>query len=241
MSIGNGTGEDQRYVVWLDIDNTLYPRSTRIADLMSQRIHAYFLSMGFTEEDANSLHFKYYSQYGLALRGLMKHHEIDAQDFDRKCDGSLPLETILKPDPKVRKMIQDIDRCKARVWALTNAYSTHANRVLNILQLDDLVEGVFFCDYADPNFSCKPERDFYDEAMRVAGVTDASKCLFVDDNLNNVKAAKALGWGSSVLYSEREEGNAMKEHPHVEGVDAVIGRLEELRLVWKDIFVETSS
>ncbi|KZO94862.1 pyrimidine 5-nucleotidase [Calocera viscosa TUFC12733] len=240
MAITNGTTDD-RYIVWLDIDNTLYPRSTRIAELMGERIHEYFLSLGFEENDARELHLKYYTQYGLALRGLMKHHDIDAQDFDRRCDGSLPLETILKPDPKVRKLIQDIDRSKARVWALTNAYSTHAKRVLHILQLDDLIEGVFFCDYAEPNFSCKPEREFYDEAMRVAGVTDASKCLFVDDNLNNVKAAKSLGWGCSVLYSEREEGHTMKEHPQVEGVDVVIGRLEELRQVWKHVFTDASS
>jgi hypothetical protein len=47
---------------------------------------------------------------------------IDPLDFDAKCDGSLPLESILKPDPSLRKLLQDIDRTKVRVWALTNAY-----------------------------------------------------------------------------------------------------------------------
>jgi len=238
MTTTNGTAADDRYIVWLDIDNTLYPRSTRIADLMGQRIHAYFLSMGFAEDEAHSLHLKYYTQYGLALRGLMKHHNIDALDFDKKCDGSLPLESILKPDPKVRKLIEDIDRSKARVWALTNAYSTHAHRVLHSLQLADLIEGVFFCDYSAPNFSCKPEAAFYEQAMATAHVSDPSKCLFVDDNLNNIKAAKKMGWGSSVLYSEREEGHTLGEHPKVDGVDAVVGQLDELREVWKQVFFD---
>lgn len=48
----------------------------------------------------------------------------DALDFDSKCDGSLPLEDILKPDPKLRKLLEDIDRSKTRVWALTNAYQS---------------------------------------------------------------------------------------------------------------------
>lgn len=48
----------------------------------------------------------------------------DALDFDRQCDGSLPLEEMIRPDPKVRKLLQDIDRTKTRVWALTNAYQT---------------------------------------------------------------------------------------------------------------------
>ena len=47
---------------------------------------------------------------------------LDALDFDKRCDGSLPLEDMINPDPSVRKLFQDIDRSKARVWALTNAY-----------------------------------------------------------------------------------------------------------------------
>jgi pyrimidine and pyridine-specific 5'-nucleotidase len=43
-------------------------------------------------------------------------------DFDRKCDGTLPLDDLIKPDPRLRKLFQDLDRSKVRVWALTNAY-----------------------------------------------------------------------------------------------------------------------
>lgn len=31
---------------------------------------------------------------------------------------------MIHPDPALRKLLQDIDRSKARVWALTNAYHT---------------------------------------------------------------------------------------------------------------------
>jgi len=36
-------------------------------------------------------------------------------------------------------------------------------RVLKILNVDDLIDGLVFCDYEAQNFSCKPERDFYDQ------------------------------------------------------------------------------
>ena len=36
-------------------------------------------------------------------------------------------------------------------------------RVLKILKVDDLVDGLVFCDYSNPDFSCKPERDYYDQ------------------------------------------------------------------------------
>jgi hypothetical protein len=47
---------------------------------------------------------------------------IDPLVYDKECDGSLPLEDMLSPDPCTRKLLEDIDRSKCRVWAFTNAY-----------------------------------------------------------------------------------------------------------------------
>ncbi|EGO27496.1 hypothetical protein SERLADRAFT_382445, partial [Serpula lacrymans var. lacrymans S7.9] len=95
----NESSEDPRFIVWFDIDNTLYSASTRISQAMGQRIHAYFVSLGLSEEEASGLHHKYYTEYGLALRGLTRHHDIDPLDFDQKCDGTLPLEEMIEPNP----------------------------------------------------------------------------------------------------------------------------------------------
>lgn len=48
----------------------------------------------------------------------------DPLDFNERCDASLPLETLLKPDPSIRQLLLDIDRSKVSVWAATNAYIT---------------------------------------------------------------------------------------------------------------------
>lgn len=45
---------------------------------------AYFVAMGLHEEEASDLHLKYYKQYGLALRGLVHHHEIGNSPKDCK-------------------------------------------------------------------------------------------------------------------------------------------------------------
>lgn len=37
---------------------------------------AYFLGLGLADEEASELHHKYYTQYGLALRGLARHHNV---------------------------------------------------------------------------------------------------------------------------------------------------------------------
>jgi hypothetical protein len=64
------------------------------------------------------------TEYGLAIRGLVKHHDINALDYDQACDASLPLQDVLSPNAALRKLLQDIDPKKARVLGLTNAYKT---------------------------------------------------------------------------------------------------------------------
>ncbi|KDQ64572.1 hypothetical protein JAAARDRAFT_201897 [Jaapia argillacea MUCL 33604] len=247
----NGAPQDERLVVWFDIDNTLYSASSKISQAMGKRILGYFLQMGFDQHEASELHLRYYAQYGLAIRGLVRHHDIDPFDFDAKCDGSLPLEEMIKPDPGLRKLFEDIDRTRVRVWALTNAYRTHAQRVLRILGIDDLIEGLVYCDYAQPNFYCKPEKEFYDQALQIAQTTP-QKSLFIDDNRANVEAAKRAGWSRCVHFSEHGleivEGGRIREIDNERldggsGVDAeeddklvVVSTLEELRVVWSDIF-----
>jgi len=135
---------DDRLVVFFDVDDTLYSSSCKIGPAMIERLHSYMVSLGLSDETASVLRSQYYTQYGLTLRGLRRHHGVDPLVFDKECDGSLPLEDMLTPDPCTRKLLEDIDRSKCRVWALTNAYLPHAERVLKILKLRDQIEGIVF-------------------------------------------------------------------------------------------------
>ncbi|KAF9485272.1 pyrimidine 5-nucleotidase [Pholiota conissans] len=236
--------EDDRLMVWFDIDNTLYSASSNISHAMGTRIHAYFVSLGLDHDEASELHLKYYTQYGLALRGLTRHHDVDPLDFDQKCDGSLPLESMITYDPKLRKLLEDIDRTKVRVWALTNAYRVHAERVLRILRLDDLIEGIVFCDYTVKNFVCKPEPEYYEMAMKQANINDPSKCYFIDDNRKNIDAARALNWGHCLEAMEGGRIKAIDDEREPGAVDndvIDVSTLEELRDVWPEIFKQSCS
>lgn len=83
---------------------------------------AYFRKLGLSDDEARDLHNHYYKEYGLAIRGLVRHHKVDPLDYDKHCDASLPLETVLKVDPELQHLLASIDREKCHVWALTNAY-----------------------------------------------------------------------------------------------------------------------
>lgn len=223
-------GDDGRAIVWFDIDNTLYRKSTRIAELMTHRIRKYMSGLGLSDEEVERLHSRYYKEYGLAIRGLVMHHKIDALDYDAKCDAALPLEDILQPDPGVKSVLRDLDRSKCRVWALTNAYKTHAMRVLKLLELDTFMEGVVFCDYTMENFACKPEEDYYNSAMEAIGMRDVSRCYFVDDSPLNIHAARKLGWGQCVLFQEQEEvrpeNESINVHQNDSHFDTVLARIK---------------
>ncbi|TFK43446.1 pyrimidine 5-nucleotidase [Crucibulum laeve] len=216
---------------------------------MGERIHTYFVGLGLSHEEASELHLRYYTQYGLAVRGLTRHHDVDVLDFDRQCDGSIPLEDMIQYDPKLRKLFEDIDRSKARVWALTNAFRPHAERVLKILKLDDLIDGLVYCDYRLKDFVCKPEPEYYKMAMQQANVDDPSKCYFIDDNRGNIDAARDEGWAHCVHFCEKGmeamEGGRMKEigHERKEAGESdenivEVQTLEELRQVWPEIFAQ---
>ncbi|KAL0565054.1 putative suppressor of disruption of TFIIS [Marasmius crinis-equi] len=252
---------DNRPIVWFDIDNTLYSASSQISHAMGVKIHEYFVNtLGLSHEEASKLHLGYYTQYGLALAGLVRHHHVgkvgqhnlkteneyppDPLDFDRKCDQALPLEEMIHYKPSLRKLFEDIDRSKFRVWALTNAYRPHAERVLRILNLTDLVDGLIYCDYEAKDLISKPDPVYYRKAMETAGVSEPSKCYFIDDNKRNVQAAIDLGWKNSVHFCEKGlehvEGGKVMEINNKAASDGqpftVISDLEELRQIWPEIF-----
>ncbi|GAA5820999.1 hypothetical protein JCM10212_006413 [Sporobolomyces blumeae] len=238
---------DGRKTVFFDIDNCLYSKEAGIAELMKEKIRAYFERLGLSQDEAAELHHRYYTEYGLAIRGLVRHHKVDPLDYDKHCDAALPLETVLRPNPNLQKLLRDVDRTKVRVWALTNAYVNHAVRVLSLLGLSEYFEGVVSCDYGAGEFSCKPEAEFFNQSLLAVSTPppSPSSLYFVDDSALNVKGANSLGWGHCVLFDElRDEADRLggldKVEQRKEGEPrvSVVNSMQELRQVWSEIFVE---
>ncbi|KAG0342335.1 hypothetical protein BG000_005395 [Podila horticola] len=173
-------------VFFFDIDNTLYFKDSGIPDLMREKIEKYFENAGFEHGDVQQLSYRYYIDYGLAIRGLVLHHP------DEKVDGALPLEEILQENIPLRDMIKSMNIEKK--WLFTNAGKEHAERVVKCLGLEGLFDGLTYCDYNDKHFTCKPDTESYRKAMREAGVVHASNCYFVDDSAANCDKAMDIGW-----------------------------------------------
>lgn len=62
---------------------------------------------------------------------------------------------------------------------------THGKRVVKLLKVDDLFEGMTYCDYAKAPFYCKPHVEMFDKAMKEAGIKSNQKCYFVGEFYNH--------------------------------------------------------
>ena len=77
-------GADLAHIdTWVfDLDNTLYPSSSRLFDQVSQRIGAFIAEMFDVDEtEARHLQKSYFHEYGTTLRGLMMKHGMEPGPF----------------------------------------------------------------------------------------------------------------------------------------------------------------
>ncbi|KAI1033571.1 hypothetical protein LB505_012965, partial [Fusarium chuoi] len=214
-----------------DIDNCLYSHNDKVLEHMSRNIDDYFKKhLGLSPDDAERLHKDYSQQYGQAIEGLVRHHQIDALEYNAKVDDAVPLDELIKPNAQLRQFLEDIDTSKVRLWLLTNAYVNHGKRVVRLLGVEDLFEGLTYCDYSQVPFVCKPHKEMFMKAMREAGVSDVSRCYFIDDSRKNCVGAKDAGWTAIHFV---EEGLPVPDTP---ASQHQVRHLEELRSLYPEFF-----
>ncbi|KAK4970485.1 putative suppressor of disruption of TFIIS [Elasticomyces elasticus] len=161
--------------------------------------------LALSKEEANQLHLRYYKDYGLAIEGLVRHHKVDPLEYNRNVDDALPLEEVIKPDPQLRRLLEDLDTTKVKPWLFTNAYITHGNRVVKLLKVEDLFEGITYCDYGAEKLLCKPHKEMFLKAEKEAGARSPQDCFFVDDSGLNALGARERGWTSVHLVEPSEQ------------------------------------
>ena len=99
-------------------------------------------------------------------------------------------------------MLERFDPAKVKLWLFTNAHVTHAKRVVRLLGIEDLFEGLTYCDYTVSPLVPKPLPEMFAKAEREAGVGSGTKVYYVDDSYLNCRAATQRGWGDTVHLVE---------------------------------------
>jgi len=223
---------DDRAVFFFDIDNCLYAKSRQVHDHMARLINDYFVThLDVPAEEATRLHHQYYKDYGLAIEGLSRFHQIDPLDFNHEVDDALPLDELLSPDPELRSLLQSFDKTKVKLWLFTNAHITHGKRVVRLLGIEDLFEGLTYCNYAERPLVPKPLPAMFDKAEREAGCTPSTQIYFVDDSWLNCRSSFQRGWVNTVHIVEPQV-----PEPDEKACKYQISHLEELIRLFPELF-----
>jgi len=193
--------------IFFDLDDTLYPSATNLWNAIKQRMNDFMRErMNIPIDEIPALREKYYLQYGTTMRGLQEHHHIDADDFLAYVHD-LPLDRYLTPDPMQRSVIASLP---TRNLIFTNADILHAQRVLTTLNLRDLFPTIIDVNAVTPY--CKPMPESFGIAMKIAGETDPSRCVMIDDLKRTTQAAREAGM-FSILYNG--SGSAQEADVHL--------------------------
>jgi putative hydrolase of the HAD superfamily len=174
--------------LFFDLDETLYPSSSGLWMAIRERINIYLRDrMAFPPEQIEVLRDQFFREYGTTLRGLQAHYNVDMEDY-LAFVHNIPLESYLHQEDGMREVLVSIP---ARKFIFTNADSAHANRVINVLGLQGVFDGVLDVHTFAPY--CKPMPESFQLALQAAGSPDPHSCVLLDDQARVTRAARQQG------------------------------------------------
>src|ERR1700690_1973033 len=192
--------------IFFDLDDTLYPSSCGLWPAIKARMNSYMDErMGIPQADIPRLREKYFREFGTTLRGLQVNYDVNVQDYLAYVHD-LPLKDYLQPDATQQQVLASLP---TRNLIFTNADVQHAQRVLRQLQIEEYFADIVDVNRMDPY--CKPSRAAFKIALSIAGESDPSKCVMMDDLPHTPRAAKDFGlyailYGKSPLAPDMDAG-----------------------------------
>ena len=185
MSLNTGG----RARVWLfDLDNTLHDARAHIFPHINRSMTAYvaaLLELG--EEDANTLRDSYWKRYGATLIGLIRHHQVDPRHFLEETHRFADLDRLVVGRRELRSVLR---RLPGRKIVFSNAPAHYAAAVLQALGVRASFDDVFSIERT--RFRPKPQAQGFVRLLHAHRLV-ASRCVMVDDSLENLHTARRLG------------------------------------------------
>ena len=175
-----------QYILF-DLDNTLYPKSLGIFEMVIERIRNYMeVRMGFEKNLARELRQEYIRKYGSTLRGLMIHQNIAPEEY-LEYVHDVGVEEKLSPNPALTELLESIPLDKA---IFTSGHLPHAQKVLRCLDVEQYFSQIF--DITFTNYIPKPNPEPYRQILKHLGM-DGPHCMMIEDLPANLLPAKELG------------------------------------------------
>ncbi|MEV4264964.1 pyrimidine 5'-nucleotidase [Kribbella sp. NPDC049584] len=162
----------------LDLDNTLYPARSALAEQLTHGILSTIAQYYGTDlAGARRIQADLVAEYGTSLRGAMVTGTIDPHEFlgfERRIDYS-----VIGPDPLLAEALTSLP---GRRYVYTNGSAYHAEQALRRLGLIDCIDGVF--DILAGDLIPKPYAESLDAFLKLYGVDPARAAMFDDLEVN---------------------------------------------------------
>jgi len=175
--------------VWIfDLDNTLHDARPRIFPSMHDQINAYLQRhFGVDEAGANQMRRDFWLRYGTTLRGLMRHHGTDPRHFLAHTHVFPELADMVVHENALKHALARLGGTKL---VFSNAPRHYVEEVLRAIGLRRYFKAVYTIE--DARYRGKPETHGFHYLMRKHDL-DPHRCAFIDDSLDNLRAAHRLG------------------------------------------------
>jgi len=184
---------------WIfDLDNTLYPASSRFFEQVSRRMTS-FISNHFKidPDEARNRQKSLYFKYGTTLRGLMVEEGISPEAF-LEYVHDVDLDALV-PNAALASAIAALPGTKL---VHTNGSLRHAQRILSRLGLEDQFAGIF--DIAAADFVPKPDPAGYRRLCEIHAVEPNRACM-IEDIVTNLKPAADAGMVTVLIAEDSED------------------------------------
>jgi putative hydrolase of the HAD superfamily len=210
--------------VLFDLDNTLYSPSCDLFSLIDVRINRYMEEIaGIALAEVDGLRRRYWYDYGATLLGLIRHHGVDPEDY-LDYVHAVDVGSRLAPDLALRAVLKDSN---IPSYVFTNGSRCHADRVLDALGISDLFADVF--DIRIAGYQPKPNPDPYQQVLERLALA-GKDCVMVEDQLQNLKTAKAFGMTTVLVAPEgAPQGDVSCVDSHLHAVNDIAPLLDRWR------------
>jgi len=187
---------------WLfDLDNTLYSGDTKVFDQVDKKMSKFISEkLKVNLEEAKKIQKNYFYEYNTTLNGMIKNHDIDANEF-LEFVHDVNLEFLKKDEP----LKKEIEKLKGKKIIFTNGSKAHASNVTSRIGIEQLFDGVF--DIVDSDFYPKPSLEPYKKIIENYKIVP-EYCIFFEDIARNLKPAYELGM--KTVWIENNEPWAAK-------------------------------
>jgi len=186
---------------WIfDLDNCLYPASTGLFDLIDERMAAYIqrlLDCG--PEEAKRIQKSHFHAHGTTLAGLMEEHQVDPHHFLSDVHD-IAFDRV-QSDERLARLLP---RLPGRRFIFTNGDAPYARRVLDRIGIAAHFDELH--DIHASSYRPKPDPHGYRLLCERFNI-DPDRALLVDDMVQNLAPAKALGMTTIWVDNGSERGN----------------------------------